>query len=67
MDQPFTYKGNLEAMQFVEELLENIRPEHKDYQSAPSNFFTFQCGKKYHMVAYHTPKSGIIIKSWADI
>jgi len=60
-----TYKGPHEyAGVICRDALKNIKPEHRNYQTAPSNLYTFGDGVTICWRAYHTPKSGIKIMAW---
>ena len=59
-----TYQGDHKYAALAMESLKELKDSHTNYQTAPSLFYTLTNGVKLHIIAYHTPKSGVKIRCW---
>ena len=59
-----TYKGDHEYAGLVCTIVDRVLPDHQCYRTAPSHLWTLADGTRLHIVAYNTPKSGIVIRCW---
>ena len=63
MNEIITYVGAPRFAQIaIDEAMKDITPEHVCYMTAPCIYLTLLSGEKLHVLAYHTPKSGVKIR-----
>lgn len=59
-----TYIGPARYAGIASSVVHDVKPEHTNYQTAPSHFWEISDGTTLHIIAYNTPKSGVKVRCW---